>query len=199
VLDLGEDSLSLKKKRYVKLQLLSRIGGVYHFSWGYLLDTLPTHDVYLPSNPTKNYTYYNFLMADTVVNEPTRNNNWDLVFTTYKRYIPDPQTAVPTPYIVRGVLSNKNGVQVYEVPNVGLNTWDQINLAYAKSVNYSPCMDEIGYDWKIWNMSANKYTMANKIYVVKDTRDNYFKLKFVDFYDDNGHKGYPKMAWELLK
>jgi hypothetical protein len=67
------------------------------------------------------------------------------------------------------------------------------------TVTWSWREDEIGYDWKIWNMSANKYTMANKIYIIKDVRDNYFKLKFVDFYDDNGKKGYPKMAWELLK
>jgi len=25
------------------------------------------------------------------------------------------------------------------------------------------------------------------------------KMKFVDFYDDQGRKGYPKMAWEILQ
>ena len=49
------------------------------------------------------------------------------------------------------------------------------------------------------SFSEIKLYFFNKIYIFKDTKDNYFKMKFVDFYDDNGKKGYPKMAWELLK
>ncbi len=199
LIDRGDDSMG--NKRYIQLILHSRIGGNYHFSWNYALDTAQAkHDVYINPSLSKNYVYYNFGKADTVENEPTTNNNWDLVFTTYKKFIPDPSNGnKPYPYVLRGVLYNPNGVKVYDVPNVGLNTWEQLDLLYAKSITCSTIRDEIGYDWKIWNMSANKYTMANKIYIIKDTKDNYFKFKFVDFYDDNGKKGYPKMAWELLK
>ncbi len=192
---------SMAPQQYLYIQLVSRVGGVYHIKWKYMFNaTAQLHDVYIPTNPDYNYTYYNFGSESIVNNEPTTNTEWDIVFTTYRKYIPDPTNGnKPYPYTLRGVLSNHNGVKVYDVPNVGLNTWNQIDLNYAKGIVYSPFYDEIGYDWKIWNMSANKYTMANKIFVVKDVKDNYFKLKFVDFYDDNGKKGYPKMAWELLK
>jgi HmuY protein len=191
---------SLGNAQYVELNLISRIGGVYHFGWYNILETPAVyHDIYLKPDPNYNFIYYNFGTISTVVNEPVEKNDWDIVFTTYKKYIPDPSNGKPYPYTLRGVLSNRNNVGVYDVPNVALNTWDKITLDYAKGIIFSSDMDEIGYDWKLWNMTANKYTMANKIYIIKDTKDNYFKMKFVDFYDDNGKKGYPKMAWELLK
>jgi hypothetical protein len=67
-------------------------------------------------------------------------------------------------------------------------------------VAFSPSYEEIGFDWKIWSLTANKYTVdQNKVYVIIDSKGDYYKLKFVDFYDDQGRKGYPKMAWEILK
>ena len=193
VLDRGKDYGS---QRFVKFKVNSQIGGVYYFSWSWLQDTSETHHVYLnTSGVNYNYVYYSFGDEKQVANEIFENPEWDIVFTSYKKYIPDPN-GLPYAYILRGVLTNPKGVKALELPG---SVWDNITLDFAKSANYSADEDEIGYDWKIWNMSANKYTMANKCFIIKDIHDNYFKLKFVDFYDDNGNKGYPKMAWELLK
>ena len=59
--------------------------------------------------------------------------------------------------------------------------------------------NEIGYDWKQYDQSSDQYTMVPKrVYLLK-TNGLIFKMKFVDFYNDQGKKGYPKLAWELLK
>lgn len=200
IIDRGNDSFGTR--RYVWMQMMGRTGGNYHFLWNFITDTshVNAHDVTFFAPTDYNYAYYSFQTASLVNNEPLPNTDWDLVFTTYKQYIPDPSNGnKPYPYILRGVLSNPYLVKVYEVPAVNATTWDQLTLSYATTVPFSSKFDEIGYDWKIWNMSANKYTMANKIYIVRDTKGNYFKLRFVDFYDSNGKKGVPKMAWEILK
>lgn len=194
IIDLGEDTLT--SKRYIKLKLDGRYPGYYKFSWAYMGDTAARSTVTLNTNTDYNYVYYSFGAKAEVQNEPFTNTKWDIVFTTYKQIIPD-ENSKPFPYILRGVLSNQNGVEVGEIKNI---PFEDINISNALAAVYSQKQDEIGYDWKIWNLTANKYTVdQNKIYLIKDTKGQYFKMKFVDFYDDQGRKGYPKMAWELLK
>lgn len=197
VFDLGDDTMGLK--RYIKFKLLSRDNGVYHINWSYMQDTIPVHDEYLRANESNNYLYYNFSLQKEVYNEMMDKGKWDLVFTTYKQWIPDPDHGnIPYPYVLRGVQTNPNNVKVAEVS--GMRNFEDIDLDFALSAKYSNDYDEIGYDWKVWNLTANKYTVnQNKIYIVLDSKGNYYKMKFVDFYDDQGRKGYPKMAWELLK
>jgi hypothetical protein len=68
------------------------------------------------------------------------------------------------------------------------------------SLNFSRKLNEIGYDWKAYDQDANQYTIVpNKYFVIRDVTGNYFKIKFVSFYNDQGIKGFPKMAWEYLK
>jgi hypothetical protein len=77
--------------------------------------------------------------------------------------------------------------------------FDAVNLTTAQSVSFSKKQDEIGYDWKQYDQTAERYTMVpNRVYLIKTT-DAIIKMKFVDFYNDQGIKGHPKMAWEILK
>jgi hypothetical protein len=197
VFDLGDDTLGLT--RYIKFKITERNGGVYAFKWSYLEDTSARVEEYKGANETQNYIYYNFSTQSEVYNEPLDKNHWDIVFTTYKKWIPNPDNGnMPYPYVLRGVMSNPNKVKVAEV--TGIIGYDAIDLNFAQGISFYPGFDEIGYDWKLWSMTANKYTVdQSKIYVIRDTKGDYYKLKFVDFYDDQGHKGYPKMAWEALQ
>lgn len=195
VIDLGDDTLGIK--RYVKLKVLGREGGNYHIQWSNLQDTIPVNDVYLTTNEKYNLIYYNFALKKEVYNEPMEKLNWDIVFTTYKKSLPE-GNGTYIPYVLRGVLSNSPKVKVAEV--TGIFSYEDIKLSHAQSALFSDAADEIGYDWKIWNLSANKYTVdQKKVFIIQDTKGDLYKMKFVDFYDDMGRKGFPKMAWELLK
>ncbi|MFN4913943.1 MAG: HmuY family protein [Sphingomonadales bacterium] len=194
IINRGADSLGTKK--YIKLKMLGREGGSYHFQWGALTDTTP-HDVYITAKNEYNYAYYCFSTEKEVYNEPFQRDNWDIVITTYKQTVTEETIGTTMPYILRGVLSNPNKVKVLELNNV--IDFNAINLQYAKSLVFSNFLNEIGYDWKTWSLSANKYTVnQKKIFIILDAKGNYFKMRFVDFYNDKGEKGYPKIAWELL-
>jgi hypothetical protein len=143
----------------------------------------------------KNFVYYQFLAHRIVDNEPFNNEQWDILFTTYKESVPD-ANGVPYPYVIRGVLINPKKVSVAQLNNI---PFDAVNLTTAQSVSFSKKQDEIGYDWKQYDQTAERYTMVpNRVYLIKTT-DAIIKMKFVDFYNDQGVKGYPKMAWEILK
>jgi hypothetical protein len=193
IFDLGADSVT--EKRYIKIQFISAIGGNYSFKWGYVFDSI-IYPVALKTNESRNYVYYSFGTRNEVENEAVDNQHWDVVFTTYKEPIPDKDGLI-YPYIIRGVLINPKKVEVAEVGDV--IQFNDLTYADAIQSTYSKTLNEIGYDWKEYDQDASKYTIIpNKYYLLKTNKENYFKLRFVDFYDDQGRKGFPKMAWELL-
>lgn len=195
IMDLGADSAL--DRRYVKIQFLNAIGGIYQFLWGYVYDSSQYYITKIQTKPEYNYAYFSFAQRKLVQNEVFQSRNWDVVFTTYKEGIPD-QNGLIYDYVIRGALINPNKISVVQIDNTAdfntLNYIDALQLPFNKNWN------EIGYDWKEYDQTAGRYTIVpNRFYVLKTTNGNYFKMRFVDFYDDQGRKGYPKMAWELLK
>ena len=194
VMDLGAtlaDSI-----RYVKIKLNSILGGSYNFEWGYLSDAQPRKQVKLKIDPDYNYTYYHFHQDAVVNNEPVTSKNWDIVFTTYKDAVPDNQGTI-YPYVIRGVMINPRNVEVAELNGIPFNN---ITAATAETVKFTKTIDEIGYNWKSYDQAAERYTIVpNKNFLIKTANGNIFKMRFLDFYNDQGIKGFPKLAWELLK
>ena len=121
--------------------------------------------------------------------------DWDIVFTTYKESIAD-VTGIFYNYVIRGVLINTHKVEVAQLDNSDFAT---ITLSDAATAKFTKKQHEIGYDWKQYDQSSDQYAMVPKrVYLIK-TDGVVYKMKFVDFYNDQGKKGYPKLAWELLK
>ena len=60
---------------------------------------------------TKNNVYFSFSDGGKEVTVEPSKNGWDFVFTQYSTILYTDE-GVATPYFVRGVLSNPNGVEV---------------------------------------------------------------------------------------
>ena len=194
VIDLGDKIKD--STRYVQLKFNGcKPGQSYDFEYKNLEPNGFLRKQTITVNRDKNFVYYQFLAHRIVDNEPCNNDQWDILFTTYKESVPD-ANGVPYPYVIRGVLINSKKVSVAQLDKVDFNTIDK---AYASAVVYGKKQDEIGYDWKQYDQTAERYTMVpNRVYLIKTT-DAIIKMKFVDFYNDQGVKGYPKMAWEILQ
>ena len=194
VIDLGDKIKD--STRYVQLKFNGcKPGQSYDFGYKNLEPNGFLRKQTITVNRDKNFVYYQFLAHRIVDNEPFNNDQWDILFTTYKESVPD-ANGVPYPYVIRGVLINSKKVSVAQLDKVDFNTIDK---AYASAVVDSKKQDEIGYDWKQYDQTAERYTMVpNRVYLIKTT-DAIIKMKFVDFYNDQGVKGYPKMAWEILQ
>lgn len=194
VIDLGDKIKD--STRYVQLKFSGcKPGQTYEFEYGNVNQKGNYRKQLMPIDPTKNFVYYQFLEHRIVENEPMDNDRWDILFTTYKESVPD-ANGVHYPYVIRGVLINTKKVEVSELNKADFNA---INKSYAMGAIYTRKQDEIGYDWKQYDQAAERYTMVpGRVYLLK-TSDAYIKVKFVDFYDDQGKKGYPKMAWEILQ
>jgi len=156
------------------------------------LDGTDDHIISVAKDSSYNYTYFNFNDGGTTpIIEPPKTD-WDLWFTQYSTWLYDVGTNSYIEYLVVGVMINPNATEVAFDTS---NRFNDISLLEAQAKHYYHNWDIIGYGWKNPNLSGGSahYTVySNVTYMVHTQHNEYFKLRFIDFYNQSGEKGYPK-------
>lgn len=135
-----------------------------------------------------NFTFFSFESNAIASIEPPKED-WDIVFGQYAHLF-DPTF----PYLVTGILSNRNNVEVAEVFD---KPFEDIEFSDISEYTFSADINVIGYDWKTFTSSS--FTIhPEQNYIVKTTEGLYFKIHFIDFYTDSGEKGNPVFEVESL-
>jgi len=116
-------------------------------------------------------------------------SDWHMVFTQYTDYdLTDQGDTIP--YLVRGALINSQ--QIEAVRYEGGKAFAEITREDASLVTFSSDLNVIGYDWKYFDFDTGTYIVDDTItYLVREKSGNYYKMRFVGFYNDLGEKGYP--------
>ncbi len=144
------------------------VSGAYNFRHAMLDGSMDMmHSVVKSTFPGKNFGYHSLSSHSSVDREPA-SADWDLLFTNYTGY-------VPQPYPVVGVLHNK-GVSVAKVNGVNPSTYDDWN-----SHTFDSKINTIGYDdWKEFNGTG--YDIADSlVYFVKRKNGEVWKVVFTGF------------------
>jgi len=158
------------------------------------LDNSDYHSITINKDPNVNFTYLSFDSNNTIDIEPPKED-WDLLFTQYTHLFQD---NIETPaYLVTGVYSNYlNDVQVTKD---SINNFEDINSAIITSYTFSNEQNTIGYKWKIYDFDAQIYLVNSQMtYIIKSVSNRYFKLRFLDFYNNEGEKGFPSFEIQEL-
>jgi hypothetical protein len=143
----------------------------------------------IPRDTAYNRVYFSFETNKVVYPEP-KKTEWDLQFTQYMHTFKDPYT----PYLVVGVLLNPHNTQ--GVADSSL-TFSKIDRTVAQNLKLTPQSDVIGYNWKAFTGNIFKIQLSYN-YIVRDQLNYYWKLRFIDFYDNRGTKGTPKFEFQRL-
>ncbi len=162
------------------------------------LDNTDEHRFQVEKNPDVNFVQFSFEGGGKIFSGQPEKNSWDLCFTKYTSILFD-DFGVPTPYLLRGVYINSNGISVAKLSN---KVFESISFSDISTCIFSSKQDAIGYDWKKYVNES--YIIETKIaYIIKDRDNNYYKLRFTNFYNNTpgdphyGQKGYP--AFEVQK
>jgi len=158
------------------------------------LDNTSMQNLEIKKDNTYNFQYISLDNDETINIEP-KKENWDLFFTQYTHLFLDNEE---TPaYLVTGVLTNYlNNIMV---ATDTINTFKDIELNMIDQYNFTNEQNEIGYNWKLYNFTSQSYIVkADITYIISDIDGRYFKLHFIDFYNDNGEKGNPKFEIQKL-
>lgn len=125
--------------------------------------------------------------------EPNKNS-WDLQFCKYSTLL-FTDVGDPYPYLVTGVLLNPFKT-VAALDSV--TPFEEVNFEFAEKKNLVNQKDIIGYEWKDYDFGNGMYQVKpKKIYVIKNRLGFYYKLRFIDYYNSTGEKGYP--TFEFLR
>jgi hypothetical protein len=139
--------------------------------------------------------YFSFDNGGHTVDMSPPNEQWDFVLTRYTHiYYGEPVGSPFRNYPVNGVLNNKwNGISAaafIKDSTAGYIPFDQMTAVEAEQFTYSNAANVIGYEWKMVDINTSTYTIVpDRYYILKDKDGYYYKLRFLDFYDDLGNRG----------
>ena len=183
----------LEVNRYKKLRIIS-VSPTSFFIQHANLDGTEISSCEVKKLNAKNYVYFNFDKPNETIDLEPEKHSWDLIFTRYRHVYYEMNPIVP--YSVTGVLLNPNKVVCYKDSLIGFN---QIDINVAKQFTLSNKKDIIGFDWKNYDFALGRFDVIRKYtYIIKDTKGIYYKLRFIDFYDEQGLKGAPKFEIQRL-
>jgi len=145
-----------------------------------------------------NYTQFSLESNRPVQLEPAKEE-WDLLFQQYYTILYTDE-GIPTPYYVRGVLLNPNGVEA------ALDTIVHfLDMIYSQALqnSFSSSQDAIGHDWKSVEVdeasnSAEYRVRPGYTYLVRDSNQALYKLRFTSFFNKSGLKGCPSIEFARL-
>ena len=192
ILDRGY-KLNGNNRGYKKIIIDSINNTSYYIKYANL-DNTSLQNLEIKKDDTYNFQYISLDNDETINIEP-KKENWDLLFTQYTHLFLDNEE---TPaYLVTGVLTNYlNNIMV---ATDTINTFKDIELNMIDQYNFTNEQNEIGYNWKLYNFTSQSYIVKSDItYIISDIDGRYFKLHFIDFYNDNGEKGNPKFEIQKL-
>ena len=190
LLDLGVDARN--KEQGLKKVQFDLSDGDYLIRYsdpGQATDTT----VLIPRNGASARLYFSF--EDGVVDPAPLPATWSLLFTRYTTML-FTDLDEEYPYLVTGALLNPEGV------TAALDTiheFEEITIADTTELELTPQADIIGWEWKYYDFDAGLYTILPEFtYVIRDRDGFYYKLRFIDFYNDLGEKGHPKFEFIRL-
>ncbi|MGY8929487.1 MAG: HmuY family protein [Flavobacteriales bacterium] len=189
VVDLGYSSTE-EQLGYVKLKIDSVNESGYFIRTADLAHEQESF-VFIEKDADLHRVCFSFSENFAVDIEPL-SSDWDMLFTQYTNLFYDPFSA----YLVTGVLINS---QYITVAIDSEKEFNEITYEDIESYSFSSNQDVIGYDWKDFDFDSGFYLIyAEKNYIIKNGLDQYFKIHFIDFYDDLGEKGNPTFEIQQL-
>ena len=192
-------SSSLSEEAYYKIQFLSKTPETYTIKYAHVESAQETEKTINRTQGLANQ-YFSFEDNDIVEHEPNIND-WSFYLAPYYGWF---ETLTPgefAPYSLTGVMiNNEGGVRVSQVFDGEIN-YECIDLSMAQNLTYTDWKGAIGSTWKKVPSTQNPvYEMdINKKYVLKLTNGNYYKLRFLDFYNTDGDQGYPSFEINLIQ
>ena len=194
---------ALASQRFKKFKIEEVNSTQYRITFCDYSSTVPTSFI-INKNPDKSLIHFSFDDGGKIVDFEPAKNDWDFVLTRYTHiYYGEPVNSIYRFYLVNGGLNNKwNGVTGYRM--VKDSTPDyipfaDITAAQAANLNFSSDANTIGFEWKSIDINTGIYSIVPDTYYLIKNKDGFvYKIRFIDFYDDNGNRGSASFEYQRL-
>lgn len=155
-------------------------------------------DITIPKDPTKSKVYFSFGSGGNYHNFEPAKTDWHFCFLRYRwiYYEFNP----PLLYQVTGIYINPGKVSV--AIDSTLQFYD-IRKEHSLGKHYSSRRDIIGFDWKVpdFKPTGVEYITRKHVnYFIRESSGSQqvYKIRFIDFYNEQGVKGSPRFEMQVL-
>jgi hypothetical protein len=150
--------------------------------------------IVVPKSASHSFVYFSFDNGGTIVNSEPPKDTWDIVFTHYRYFYHDMSNF---PYLVSGVLLNAHNTEARLDSTTPFAS--VVHNSSLSSASFSNHRDAIGWTWKKYNFTNGLYEVnTSKVFVVRNRKGQYWKMRFLDFYYPAGIKGSPSFEYERI-
>lgn len=184
---IGSAGVAGDPRGWKKIRIL-RDGDNYVLQYADLNAT--THqEVTISKNPEYNFMYFSFNTNSTVNVEP-KKQKWDVCFTVFTNILTGAGSYGFTDFVTH---NRKGGVTAYAVKDVDFGTYMYDNIDFNA---FEENQTIIGSTWRdVFSRSV----FDNIFYILKDSNNNIYKIRFLTMTNTNGERGYPKFEYQILK
>lgn len=189
--------------RFRKLQIMSADDTHYEIRYS-KLDNSGVQVMSIPKNPDYALTYFSFNNNGAVVNQAPPSSDWDFVFTKYTiQYFDEPLSSPFRYYPVTGALLNRwkdmSGSVIKKDSIPAYLPFTDCAYNNVDSFPFTNIADVIGYDWKYYDFGNGQYFIRPDLFfLLKDEKGNYYKVRMVDFYSQQGEKGTVTLEYQRM-
>ncbi|GAA4308974.1 HmuY family protein [Compostibacter hankyongensis] len=137
--------------------------------------------------------------AGPVTVEPPKAQ-WDFVWTLAAYKTSYQGTDIYYPFSDLVLINNRDGVEAAEVMSSTVS-YEDFAEADIAGITFSNARDAIGDSWRATSGGNGQEpgVFTDRFYVIKDPQGNIYKLRFIDFTEeDGGRRGYPDIAYQLV-
>ncbi len=184
----GSTAITGNDRGWMKIRVLRR-GNDYLLQYA-SLNSSSHEEVLIQKTSSFNFSFFS-LANNTLVNVEPEIDKWDLNFTVFTNIIDGSGTYG----FADGVLHNrKGGVLAYQVNTSEINYQD-FNLSNVDSSRYEEDQRAIGANWR--NVFEGT-TLNDRFFILKDSNNNIYKIKFLAMLNDQGVRGFPEFEYQLI-
>lgn len=198
VLDMGYD-INANPKGLKKVVFQNVNDSSYTIRWADM-DNENEHISLINKDEQAHFAYFSFDNGGIQVYPEPLPDEYDLLFTQYTTLL-FTDLGDPHPYLVTGVLINRKSVQTVRDTTL---SFDDITYENALAFEFTDQLDNIGWDWKdlegdVIGGGTPVYVIVEGLhYIVRDTEGYLYKLRFSNFYNKFGEKGFPNFEYQRL-
>ncbi|AOW20184.1 HmuY family protein [Urechidicola croceus] len=162
----------------------------YILQYADLNDTIH-QEITISKDSEYNFTFFS-LNTESIVNVEPKKVEWDLNFTVFTNEIEGFGSYGYSDFIVSNTKAN---VQVYQVDTSDI-TYEDFSESNIDTSSFSDDQRVIGSNWRdVFNASA----YDDRFYIVKDTENNIYKIRFTALVNDSGERGFPEFEYSLIQ
>ncbi len=152
----------------------------------------------IAKNQAFNFTYFSFESGEVKV--APEKNSWDIMYSTFTEHLNLGAPGLDIPYGFKDfIVLNRNNTSVAMVMNADF-AFAAFSMENTANLTFESATDGLGENWRQGGGPGSAPSLyEDRFFVIKDSEENYYKVRFNRLTSTGGERGYPEFTFELLQ